>query len=129
MTYSLSTRERRVSRLNRKGFTLIELIVVIAILAILAAIAIPAFTGQLTNAKAKADLANRATLKSAAQICLAENGSPSVTITWTSATSTPVAPNAAWAASKYIDTWPTNPVSATAYTVTITNLGAVSVAP
>jgi type IV pilus assembly protein PilA len=94
-------------RRNRKGFTLIELIVVIAILAILAAIAIPAFSNQLNRAKYSTHVANLATLKSAAQICLAENGAPAATITW--ADNTTAADPVAYSPSNYVDTWPVDP--------------------
>lgn len=138
MTYSLSTRERRVSRLNRKGFTLIELIVVIAILAILAAIAVPAFTGQLNKAKASTNNANEKILYSAAQIAVAQNGSPTTQIRWvagaggsyTGASGTDSAPTA-WSKADFIAEWPTNPYNSSAtdasYSVSISTSGVVTV--
>lgn len=116
---------------NRKGFTLIELIVVIAILAILAAIAIPAFMGQLKNAREKSHDSNVAVLRSAAQIALAENGNPTTAVTWTSASLDNDTLDGAWDADKYLDTWPANPVNAArTYTVTVAaTTGIVSVSP
>ncbi len=50
------------------GFTLMELLIVIAIIAVLVAIAIPAFSGQLNNAKDAADQANARALYALAQV-------------------------------------------------------------
>jgi type IV pilus assembly protein PilA len=112
MTQTLVKNRKR----NRKGFTLIELIVVIAILAILAAIAIPAFSNQLNRARESTNAANIATLKSAAQICLAENGSPDkhspvmAAQTWVAdADGLPSGGADPYLAANYIDTWPSNP--------------------
>jgi type IV pilus assembly protein PilA len=130
MTQSLAVRNpNRIARRSRKGFTLIELIVVIAILAILAAIAIPAFTGQLNRAKNNSHNANVAVLKSAAQIALAENGNPTSDVNWTGL-ATGTGNSGAFLASKYIDTWPANPISGgAAYSVSITTAGVVAVTP
>ena len=89
---------RLARRKNKKGFTLIELIVVIAILAILAAIAIPAFLGQLDNAKQKTHDANVKILKSAAAVYLAENGYPSADVVWDELSD----------CTNYMEDWPTN---------------------
>lgn len=112
-------------RRNRKGFTLIELIVVIAILAILAAIAIPAFSGQLERARNRSHDANVAVLRSAANVALAEHGSPTANVTW-SALGGGEDP---YLAADYLDTWPENPSKSGTYTVTIGADGSVTVAP
>ncbi len=52
---------------QQKGFTLIELLVVIAILAVLAAIVVPRVVSNIGEARASADLANRAMLQSAVE--------------------------------------------------------------
>ena len=59
---------------NKKGFTLVELIVVIAILGVLAAIAVPKVGEFRSNAAKSAHEANIRTLKSAANMYLAEKG-------------------------------------------------------
>lgn len=93
---------------KRKGFTLIELIVVIAILAILAAIAIPTFLGQLDKARASTDAANVKTLKSAANVAIAEIGVGD--FTWSvSATGAVTTDNTAYDPKNYITDGPTDP--------------------
>lgn len=61
------------SRLNKKGFTLIELIVVIAILAALAALALPTMSGIITNADKRVAEANARTVYTAAQVYFVQN--------------------------------------------------------
>lgn len=112
---------------SKKGFTLIELIVVIAILAILAAIALPRLTGAQDTARTSTHNANITTLKSAANIAVAQNGSPSKEITWTSVSATATDP-AGYESNKYLDTWPSSPwTSGTPYSVKIATDGTVTV--
>ncbi len=63
-----------MKRLNKKGFTLAELLIVIAIIAILIAIAIPAFGGQLENARLQTDHANIRSAYAIAQVANLNGG-------------------------------------------------------
>ncbi|MFI3201846.1 MAG: prepilin-type N-terminal cleavage/methylation domain-containing protein [Eubacteriales bacterium] len=56
------------SKLNQKGFSLIELMVVIVIMLILAAIAIPAFMGVIQDSRDSAATANARTVLSLTQL-------------------------------------------------------------
>lgn len=60
------------SRLNKKGFTLVELIVVLVILAILAALLIPALTGYIDKAKEKSIIAETRSVVIATQTLIDE---------------------------------------------------------
>lgn len=48
----------KMTKKNKKGFTLAELLIVVAIIAVLVAIAIPIFTSQLEKSRQATDAAN-----------------------------------------------------------------------
>lgn len=48
----------KISKENKKGFTLAELLIVVAIIGVLVAISIPIFTNQLEKSKEATDMAN-----------------------------------------------------------------------
>ncbi len=58
----------------QKGFTLIELMIVVAIIGILAAVAIPAYSDYTKKAKATELVQGTAALKTAVEICIADQG-------------------------------------------------------
>ena len=61
--------------MKKKGFTLIELMVVILIVGILAAASIPLMRGRIESAKWSEANAMAGTIRSAAKVYFAENGS------------------------------------------------------
>lgn len=63
------------TKMNKKGFTLVELIIVMAVMAILAAIAVPSISGITAAANKKADDANVALFKNAIELSNAASGS------------------------------------------------------
>ena len=63
---------KRIIKLSKKGFTLVELIVVLVILAILAAVLTPTLTGYIEQAKSKKDLRNAKALMEATQAAFVE---------------------------------------------------------
>lgn len=64
----------------QKGFTLIELMIVVAIIGILAAVAIPAYSDYTKKAKATELVQGTAALKTAVEICIADQGLTTGTI-------------------------------------------------
>ena len=56
----------------QKGFTLIELMIVVAIIGILAAVAIPAYSDYTKKAKATEIVQGTSALKTAVEICIAD---------------------------------------------------------
>ncbi|MDP1997021.1 MAG: prepilin-type N-terminal cleavage/methylation domain-containing protein [Gallionella sp.] len=58
----------------QKGSTLIELMIVVAIIGILAAVAIPAYSDYTKKAKATELVQGSAALKTAVEICIADEG-------------------------------------------------------
>ena len=48
----------KISKENKKGFTLAELLIVVAIIGVLVAVSIPIFTSQLEKSKEATDIAN-----------------------------------------------------------------------
>lgn len=59
--------------MNKKGITLVELLSVLVLISIIAVIAIPLITGFLKDSKSDADTINKANIKEAAELYLADN--------------------------------------------------------
>ena len=69
---SINRNKKINSVINKKGFTLVEVIVVLVILAILIAIAVPALTGYIDKANAKATISEARRVQEAIQSVLSE---------------------------------------------------------
>ena len=59
--------------MNKKGITLVELLSVLVLISIIAVIAIPLVTGLLKDSKSDADKINKANIKEAAELYIADN--------------------------------------------------------
>lgn len=59
--------------MNKKGITLVELLSVLVLISIIAVIAIPLITGLLKDSKSDADKINKANIKEAAELYIADN--------------------------------------------------------
>lgn len=82
--------KNKLTKKNKRGFTLIELIVVIAIVAVLAAVGIPAIAGQVTKSQKSTATANARLVAQQAQQMITES----------EVAGTPVAPTEATVAPK-----------------------------
>ena len=72
----------KISKENKKGFTLAELLIVVAIIGVLVAISIPIFTSQLEKSREATDAANiRSAYAEVIADYLTSNSAASVTVT------------------------------------------------
>src|SRR5699024_7858854 len=107
----------------------VELIVVIAILGILVTLALPRLMVSRDSARENAHKTNMKTLKSAANIAVAEHGAPNSRVVWDSVKKDETDD---YASRHYIEEWPENPFPENKgqgrnYMVTINEDGEVSV--
>ena len=63
-----------MTKMNRKGFTLVEIMIVVAIIGLLAAIAIPNFVKARTTAQTNACIANLKQIEGAIQVWAVDKG-------------------------------------------------------
>ena len=93
-----------MTKMNKKGFTLVEIMIVVAIIGLLAAIAIPNFIKAREKAQTNACIANLKQLQGAAQVWAIDTGQASDA----TADKTALEPD-------YIKKWPTEGPDATEY--------------
>ena len=96
------------TRMNKKGFTLVEIMIVVAIIGLLAAIAIPNFVNARQKAMQNACIANLKQIQGAVQVWAIDNSQAS-----------DAQPVRADLEPNYIKTWPSE--NGTAYAIPAVN--------
>jgi len=110
----MSINRRKMGRVRRCAFTLLELLAVVTILGIIAVVVVPRITLSSATAKAKADLHNRAVINSAIERYYVEIGS------WPSTDMSEIDTGGAEYLNYFPEGLPSNPVDASAYTMDAT---------
>ena len=118
-------------RINRPGFTLVELLIVIIVIAVLAAIAIPKFVNSSARSKEASLHADLKLVRNAVELFHNDTGGYPALLSDLSATTAPASGKDSTGAAysivatnwkgPYVATVPTDPVSTTALTYSITS--------